>query len=50
MRGINTLDMVGCTQITNEAFEYLRGIQSLDMWGCTQIINKAVVHLRLARR
>jgi hypothetical protein len=37
LRGINTLDMSGCKQITDAAFTNLRGIHTLNMSHCNQV-------------
>jgi hypothetical protein len=48
VRGIDTLDMNYCRQITGAAFENLRGIHTLIMSGCSQetITDVAFVNLR----
>ena len=45
-KGIHTLYMNNCTQITDKAFESLRGIHTLDMGNCTQITDEAFEKLR----
>jgi hypothetical protein len=45
-RGIHTLDMSHCWQITDKAFANLRGVHTLNMFCCRQITDKAFEHLR----
>ena len=48
LRGIHTLDMIGCNQatITDSAFIHLRGIHTLYISGCNQATDSAFIHLR----
>ncbi len=46
LKGIHTLNMSECRNITDKAFECLRGIHTLDMTGCTQITDKGFENLR----
>ena len=46
LRGIHTLDMWECDQITDAAFVHLRGIHTLSIFYCRQITDAAFVHLR----
>ena len=45
-KGIHTLRMSFCTQITDQAFENLRGINVLNMSYCRQITDQAFEYLR----
>ena len=48
LRGIQLLNIVGCTQLTDTAFAHLRGIKTLFMRYCDRpaITDAAFVHLR----
>ena len=45
-KGLDTLNMSWCRQITDKAFENLRGINTLDVSFCRQITDKAFENLR----
>ena len=46
LKGIHTLNMSLCSQITDAAFAHLTGIHTLDMSYCSQITDDAFVHLK----
>ena len=48
IRGIKSLDISYCTQLTDRAFTYLKGIHTLDMGNCNQatITDAAFMNLR----
>ena len=45
LRGIHTLDMDGCTGITDAGLAHLRGIHALNMSCCLGITDAAMEHL-----
>ena len=46
LKGIHTLDMNHCFQITDKEFVHLKGIHTLNMGYCYKITDKAFAHLK----
>src|SRR3989338_7821079 len=46
LKGIHTLNMLGCGEITNEGLIHLKSIHKLDISGCSQITDEGLMHLK----
>jgi len=46
LKGVCTINLSGCKQITDLGLSYLKGIHTLDLKGCKQITDKGLSYLK----
>lgn len=46
LKGIHTLDLLGCNEITDKGLQHLKGIHTLSVRYCNQITDRGLEHLK----
>ena len=46
LKGVHTIDLGGCNEITDKGLQYLKGVHSINLWGCDNITDEGLEYLK----